>query len=192
VTVQAADAPKRPRARRSVLLVATATLLGFLAVEAAVVLVLPGQEYAAAAGLNEGAAARAGHVGGLLPVGIVRGRQHGKAVRDLRPAVILLVQYPCECAGRVKHVAAQADGEKVRVYLVGFHGRTQVDRLAEASGRNVVPLVDDANALSRAYDTGSDATLLLVRRDGVVTQIVDDLPAQIDLRKRLPALLESR
>jgi hypothetical protein len=55
-----------------------------------------------------------------------------------------------------------------------------------------VPLVDDANTLSRAYDTGSDATLLLVRRDGVVTQIVDDLPAQIDLRKRLPALLESR
>jgi hypothetical protein len=174
-----------------VLLVATATLLGFLAVQAADYLLLPGQEYAASARLDEPAAARVGQLGGLLPDGVLRGRQHDKAVRDLRPAVVLLVQYPCECAGRVQHVATQADGEKVRVYLVGFHGRTQVDRLAQAGGRNVVPLVDDANTLSRVYHTGSRATLLLVRRDGVVTEIVDDLPAKMDLRRRLPALLES-
>jgi hypothetical protein len=172
-----------------VLVVATVTLLGFLAVEAAASALLPGQEYAEPAPVMQSAAKFTGEAGGLLPTGALRGRSHGTRLRDLRPAVLLLVQFPCECAARVKHVAAQADGSKVRVYVVGFHGRTQVDRLADAAGRGVVPMVDVTNTLNRTYHPGPEGTLVLVRRDGVVTQIFDGVPDNIDLRPWLPWLL---
>jgi hypothetical protein len=172
-----------------VLLVATATLAGFLAVDAIGAVALPGQEYAGAAPLRASARERTGRVGGLLSPATLHGRSGSMQSRDLRPAVVMLVQYPCECLARLKHVAVQADGSKVRVYVVGFHGRAQVDRLAQGAGRGVVPLVDAQDRLHQAYHRGPDAILLLVRRDGVVTEIVDGVPANMDLASRLPALL---
>ncbi|MEP7055140.1 MAG: hypothetical protein ABI912_07810 [Actinomycetota bacterium] len=185
----AAELPSRPRARRTVVVVAVATLLGFLAIDSVATALLPGQEYARPAALNA-TARRTGQVGDLLPAGALRGRDHGTRINDLRPAVLMIVRFPCECAARLEHVVAQADGSKVRVYVVGYSGRTQVDRLADAAGRGVVPLVDVHNVLSGVYHPGEAAILVLVRRDGIVTEIVDGVPTNMDLASRLPRLLE--
>jgi hypothetical protein len=168
-----------------------ATLLGIAALDGLASAVLPGQEYAAPMPINQSprVARKTGTLGGLLPDGALRGRKHGTRLSDLRPAVLMLVQYPCECAARVEHVAAQADGSKVRVYVVGLHGREQVDRLADAAGRDVVPMVDVQDVLGRTYHPGPEAMLLLVRRDGVVTGIVDGVSPEMDLASRLPGLL---
>lgn len=181
----------RPMARRVVIVVAAATLLGFLAIDSVASVVLPGQQYAAPMPINQSprAARKTGTLGGLLPDGALRGRTHGTRLSELRPAVLVLVQFPCECATLVTHVAAQADGSKVRVYVVGFHGREQVDRLADAAGLGVVPMVDVQSRLERAYHPGPGGMLLLVRGDGVVTEIVDGVPPNIELASRLPSLL---
>lgn len=170
-------------------LVAAATLAGFLAFDAIGTLVLPGQEYAAAARLHVAADGRSGTVGGLLPVAELHGRARSRSARELRPAVVMLVRYPCECFRQLVHVAAQASGSKVRVYVVGFNGRAQVDRLADSAGRGVVPLVDPLRTLDAVYHPGPRAMLLLVRRDGVVQEIVDGVPPNMELATRLPALL---
>lgn len=180
-----------PRVRRTVLMVAAATLAGFLAVVAISEVVLPGPPYAAAAPLASVPGSQPPNaVGALLPAATLSGVDDDYEARDLRPAIILLVQFPCDCSGKVRQVATQADGRKVPVYLVGFRGRPQVDRLAKEIGFGVVPLVDELGVLDAAYSPTADATLLLVRRDGVVTRIVGGVYDEIELGPSLPSLLE--
>lgn len=171
------------------LVVAAATLAGFLAVETIGLAVEEGQEYAAAAPLRPAAVSRSGRIEGLLPPATLHGRSKTTQSRDLRPGAVLLVPYPCECLQRLRHVVAQADGSRVRVYIVGYNGREQVDRLAAAAGRGVVPLLDPRRRLQQAYRPGPQAVLLLVRRDGVVTRIFDGVSPELDLAPLLPALL---
>jgi len=149
-----------------------------------------GQQYAAAAPLSDQATAADGRIGGLLPDVTLRGRTGDRNSRELRPAVVMLVQNACDCLRRLRRVATEAHGSKSRVYVVGISGREQVDKLASFVGYGVVPLVDEHRALDRNYQPGADAMLLLVRRDGVVVEAANGVAPDIDLASRLPALLK--
>lgn len=176
-------------ARKIVIVVTAATLSGMLAIAALGEVVLPEQVYAAGAPLAAAPSSNA-QVGGLLPIALLQGARRDHYARDLRPAALLLVQYPCDCTRKLRQVATQADGQRVKVYVVGFNGRPQIDRLAQEIGFDVVPLLDEARILERTYRPSVDGTLLLVRRDGVVSRILDDFHHQTHVSAELPALLE--
>lgn len=179
----------RPAVRSSVLLVAASTLAGFFAVSLAGSAVMPGEEYADKAALRPVADGPSGRVGTLLPDVDLSAKTHTVAATELRPAVLLLVSPGCDCIDRARHVAAQADGSGVRVYLVGAGSRGPIDRLAGRTGRGVTPLLDTDGRLRRALTVAGEAMLVLVRPDGVIAAIVDDVPADIDLGNRLRSLL---
>lgn len=180
----------RPRPRRTVVAVAAATLGGFLVIDVVGAAVFPGEEYAAPAAIRPVPARRTGQVGGLVPRAELEGRSGQRNARDLRPAVLMLVPYPCDCLARLQHVVGQTDGSKVRLYLVGFTGRPQVDDLTQTTQGGAVPMVDRAGVLQRVYQPGPTGKLVLVRRDGVVTDIVDGVTTETDVRSRLGELLE--
>jgi hypothetical protein len=118
-----------------------------------------------------------GSVGGLLPDVQVVGRNGARAARDLRPAVLALVPGACECVGRVDSAFRQAREYLVRFTLVaGPSARTEVRRLALEAGNGTIGVLHDpAGALERAYEADG-LTLIFVRADGIVADVVRDLP----------------
>ncbi|MDQ1708978.1 MAG: hypothetical protein QOG49_363 [Frankiaceae bacterium] len=181
----------RPRVRRVVRIVAAATLIGYLAVDVAGRAIFPGEDYASAQPLRLSAIARPDGVGGLVEDAQVQRGSRMISTRELRPAILALVPRRCDCADRLRDAASDADGRGVPMYVVGSNGLRQANGLAAAAGKDVVPIVDRSGVLENRYHPGLYAMLLLVRRDGVVTEIVDGVPLDIDLGKRLPALLKT-
>jgi hypothetical protein len=118
-----------------------------------------------------------GQIGGLLPEDAVL--QDGStpiSARSLRPSVIALVPDSCdECEELLATVAEQARSFGVSTVAVG--GADQADQLAtlsEAVGPMQMPtLTDPSNTLRATYGL-TGITLLLVRNDGVVVDVVRD------------------
>jgi hypothetical protein len=116
-----------------------------------------------------------GQIGGLLPEDAVL--QDGLTpitARSVRPAVIVLVPDQCdECEQLLDTVSRQAGSFGVSTVAVG--GTDQADQLATLSETvgplRVSTLTDPTNTLRATYGlTGT--TLLLVRDDGVVVDVV--------------------
>ncbi len=121
--------------------------------------------------------AEPGQIGGLLPGDAVL--QNGSAAitaRSLRPAVIAVVPADCdECATLLSTVAPQVGSFGFPLVAVG--APEQIDQLAALAetvgGTRLATLTDPQGALRTAFG-GTGVTLLLVRDDGVVVQVVRD------------------
>jgi hypothetical protein len=119
----------------------------------------------------------AGQVGGLLPADAVL--QNGSAsiaARSLRPAVIAVIPAECdECAELLSTLAPQVGSFGFPLIAVGAPAQT--DQLAaltdDVGGTRLTSLTDPQGALRTAFG-GTGVTLLLVRDDGVVVQVVRD------------------
>jgi hypothetical protein len=118
-----------------------------------------------------------GQIGGLLPEEAVL--QDGAtpiAALSLRPAVIALVPEPCdECQDLLTTVVEQAGSFGVPTVVVGRSDQAaQLAALSEAAGpMQLRALTDPANTLRASYGL-TGITLLLVRDDGVVVDVVRD------------------
>jgi hypothetical protein len=132
----------------------------------------------------------AGSVGGLLPDATLRGRVTPQQARALRPGIVMLVAPECRCVTAVRQVVAEAARYGLVTYLVeSGESLRQVEVLAAQAGGDVGPFADPAGALARAYGLSSDAALVLVRADGVVTQVVGAVGPSLRLGTALRALL---
>jgi hypothetical protein len=116
---------------------------------------------------------RPGHAGGLLPRATVAVNGRDTDVRKLRPAVLALPAAGCRCVSALREVSRRAWNEfHLRPYLVT--PGLEAQRLARAVNDGVSePVVDGARSLSTVYGARG-LTLLFVRDDGVVTQVVRD------------------
>ncbi|MEO6713237.1 MAG: hypothetical protein ABIM89_07390 [Mycobacteriales bacterium] len=180
----------RPPVRRAVQVIAAATLGGWLLVDVLGPGVFAGERFAPPGRFLVQPGWESGGVGGALPDTVLTRGSRSIPARDLRPAVLMLAKPGCNCVRAMRHVVAQSDGSGVRVYVIGVSGR-EVHRIAAEARGDVVALVDETAAVYGHYASGSDATLLLVRRDGIVVGIIDQVDRDLPLRSQLPALLDS-
>ncbi|MEO8556457.1 MAG: hypothetical protein ABI474_07275 [Actinomycetota bacterium] len=117
-----------------------------------------------------------GQVGGLLPDAALQDGGATIPARALRPAVIVVVPPACdECAELLTTLAPQVASFGYSMVAVGAPGQEQqLTALAETVGTTrLATLVDQQGTLRAAYGlTGS--TIVLVRNDGVVVDVVRD------------------
>jgi hypothetical protein len=132
----------------------------------------------------------AGRVGGLLPDVLLTGRAQPDHARDLRPGVVMLVGPSCDCLTSVRQVVAATAREGLVLYLVEAGASLdQVLSLATRAGGRVGPYADPGGALARAYGLRTAAALVLVRDDGVVTQVVEAVGPSLRLTEPLRHLV---
>lgn len=142
----------------------------------------------APAALAEAPTASPGDVGGLLPDVELAVDGDPRAARTLRPAVIALVPRDCGCGQAADELYRQARALSLRVYFVASGRPASELRDLGGSGRGLAVLVQDrTGALASAYDA-SGLTAVLVRRDGVVTDVVRDPEPGMRLEPKLAPL----
>ncbi len=132
-----------------------------------------------------------GVTGGLLPTMRLPdedGRQ--VAIRDVRPAVLLLMPAGCDCDALAADVARVGTGARVAVELVG-PDEPPARPTGIPQGR-VLTLSDPGDALSAAItpQPGTEPTAVLVRADGIIIAVVRGLDTVDVIRAdlaRLPA-----
>lgn len=131
-----------------------------------------------------------GTVGGLLPDVSLANRNGVTQARGLRPAIVLLVGDGCDCLEVVRQVVAEAAPLRIPTYVV-VEGSAAgaAESLAARSGGEAGGFADPGGALARAYGVRANATLVLVRRDGVVNQVVPAVAPTLRLRPALRALV---
>ncbi|HVQ18648.1 MAG TPA: hypothetical protein VMT27_06385 [Actinomycetes bacterium] len=119
-----------------------------------------------------------GQVGGLLPVATLVGTGAAVATRSLRPAVIALVPNACtSCLATLQEVRRQTSEFGLRLTLVGASEQAaQLGDLRAGLGTTRVDaLTDPQQVLATTFASGlAPLTLLLVRDDGVVVDVVTD------------------
>jgi hypothetical protein len=138
--------------------------------------------------LRSAPSALVGHPGGLLPDVLLTRPAGAVSARDLRPAVLLLVAPGCDCTDKARHVVSQTAGHRVQLYLVG--ARAQVIALASVAGGEVVPVADDGGALASAYLGDASAAVVLVRDDGVVSEIIAGVASSLRLDSAIRRMLD--
>lgn len=127
-----------------------------------------------------------GRSGGLLPDSVVDVAGTARPLRALRPAVLVLADPGCDCAGDLDRAAQQSASYGVRMYAVG-RSMEEALQLADASGHNVSTVVDAGGSLTRAFAV-RDLTLVLVHSDGVVDDVLRGEDASAELARGLPGL----
>lgn len=114
-----------------------------------------------------------GLAGGLVPDVALRGLTGTTSARQLRPAVLAVMQAGCGCAAALARLADEAAGYGLTVYLVG--GQAQQAELTALAARvnrgDVSVLVEQGSALS-AF-SGGGLTAVGVHADGVIEAIAD-------------------
>jgi hypothetical protein len=127
--------------------------------------------------------------GSLLPDAILITRFGERSARDARPAVLALVPDDCGCDAALSAVFTQASEFRLRMWLVGETASLVVTRrLAARVGNGTAEAAEDvAGTLRPAYDAHG-LTLLLVHADGVVRQVLRDVPEQPRLEGQLALL----
>ena len=135
-------------------------------------------------------AATPGAVGGLLPDVSLRGRYGVTPARQLRPAVVMLARPGCDCVEIVRQVVEDATPAGVVTYVVVAGPATgDAERIAAQAGGDAGAFTDPDGALAAVYRLRTDAALVLVRRDGVVTQVVAGVAPSLQLGSALRALV---
>lgn len=138
--------------------------------------VFPGVDSVAGSVTLASPASPPGTVGGLLVSTDLQGLGPVPSL-TLRPTVLVLVPSSCaDCAATLVQLQHVADTAGVRLTLVGSPGQEQqlgaLSDVAAGSERSV--LLDTDGALMSAYgveEAPGDLTVVLVRDDGVVTQV---------------------
>lgn len=116
-----------------------------------------------------------GQIGGLLPDdAILQDGATAISAQSVRPSVIALVPAECdECAELLSTVARQAGSFGVSTVAVGAPDQSdQLATLRDAVGPTQLSTLTDAASTLRATYGLTGVTLLLVRDDGVVVDVV--------------------
>ena len=141
--------------------------------------------------------AQIGQVGGLLPnVSLAPGGTAQKdglaSVRDVRPAVVVLLPTTCPCRSVMAEALGVAQSHGVPVYVVATSGRgavgAQLRDLAapDPAITSGVALVDPEGVLAAVYPTTASApTAIVVDETGVVRAIIRGLASPDPLRAAL-------
>jgi hypothetical protein len=133
-----------------------------------------------------------GEIGGLLPAdAVLQNGESGISAQSLRPAVIALVPSACpSCADLMASLAPQVGSFGVPLVAVGGADQTaQLDQLTDAVGTSrLVTLIDTQQTLRRVYGQAG-TTLLLVRADGVVVNVLRGATPGIHLESALVDLV---
>ena len=131
-----------------------------------------------------------GQIGGLLPVALLTDVGTSVASRSLRPAVIALLPKGCsDCPELVREVRRQAAEFGLPVTLVGGPDETaQLSDVEQSLGAfRLDVLTDPAGTFATTYGAALP-TLVMVRADGTVVDIVKDPPADLRLEATLIGL----
>ncbi|GAA2721165.1 hypothetical protein [Actinocorallia aurantiaca] len=135
--------------------------------------------------------AAVGAVGGRLPDAQVVVNAAPRTAESLRPAVFTIMPPGCACEDRLRELARQAAGQSLHFYLLADRRtsgqsvpnahqelRPVVNRITET----VTGIVDDpGNALASSY-RARGLTVVVVRSDGLVSQVIHDLGPVVDPR----------
>lgn len=133
--------------------------------------------------------AEIGAVGGRLPNARVVVNATERSVESLRPAVLVIMPSGCACEPRLRELARQAAGQSLHFYLL-IDRRTS-GQSVEAAHQELRPVANDVtetvtgivddpgNALASAY-RAQGLTAVVVRGDGLVSQVFRDLGETID------------
>ncbi len=120
-----------------------------------------------------------GTPGGLLPnVLLSTGEGTSFNVRDLRPALIVVVPVDCACDTTLASLSREAVINSVPVDLVGDNTQAvQIERLAgQMRPSNVRAFVDDTGDFVAAY-APRGLTIVPVHADGVTERVIRNYPA---------------
>lgn len=137
------------------------------------------------------AAPAPGQLGGLLPDATLEDDGRPLAARSLRPAVLALVPPDCpECPDLLTGIAPAVGSFGVSLVAVGTQDqRAQLDGLASTVGSTRLSTVTDpADRLRGTYGL-TGITLVLVRDDGVVVDVVRNPPPDVHLEPALNELV---
>ena len=184
---------ERQRQRRLGVITAAVLLCAVVAVAISGVMgafVLPAPPAPAPAVPLADATAEAGQVGGLLPAATLAEGTTPIAARAIRPAVIALIPSPCsQCVKLLQEVRRQATEYGLRLTIVGTADQVgQLGEIDRALGTiQLDVLIDSKRLLSRTYGSAVP-TLLLVRDDGIVADIVRDPSDNLRLESALVGL----
>lgn len=161
---------------------------------AALMLGQPGAQPAPmAAPLAADPAGTVGAAGGLLPDTTVMTAERSVSIRELRPALVVLVPIGCACTDALSDLAAQAD--EVRIPLVAVAPQLQDAEIAALPGQlhrgRVQPVFDTDGELAATY--GAEAlTVLGVAVDGTVRFVLKENAPELErLELALHGLLTS-
>jgi hypothetical protein len=130
-----------------------------------------------------------GSAGGVLPDLTLAGARGPVHLRALRPAVLAVVPAGCECPDALEHSFREASEYGVGMSVLGESAQArQLSAVAGGIGNGTVQaLTGDLRAVTRAYrPTG--LTLLLVRADGVVTDVLRDVGPDLHAELALAGL----
>jgi hypothetical protein len=152
---------------------------------------------AAKAPVAERPTAEPGQIGGVLPDGQVTVPGHRKRLIDLRPAVIVIVPPACRCESTVDELSRQTERYRIGLYLVADRrhlknstgeSAKEMRKLAGAA-RHTVAIVaqDDKAVLATTYEA-TGLTAVLVHTDGVVADVLRNLPPGRNLDDQLKRL----
>lgn len=127
--------------------------------------------------------AAVGEVGGLLPASQAAVNGSPRVLRDIRPALLVLVPGACgDCADTVAAAAGQARAEGVRPFVTGIPAQSAtLTWLATAVAAPV--LTTEPGAFDDFAPAG--VTLIAVGADGEVSQVVRDATADTDVSASL-------
>jgi hypothetical protein len=121
-----------------------------------------------------------GQIGGPLPAAVIvlGGRPaQVRAITAARPSVLALIPVDCTCVPALRELRLQAARARVALYLVGTGGdQKHVARLAAQAGQTPALVGEDLhNVLASAFNQ-LGLTAILVRRGGVVYEVVPGIP----------------
>jgi len=109
------------------------------------------------------------------------------SLREVRPAVVVLLPAACDCGRQLHTYGAAAFRHHLKFVVVGG------ELPAELTDREAVRAADPSGRLARVYGVGRDPVLLLVRGDGVVNRMLlaEAEPAASALDSELAVLVTS-
>lgn len=131
--------------------------------------------------------ARPGAADALLPdMALTAGRTHAIRLRNVRPAVLVVVPAGCACDPLVSDVIDSTSASRLKVLLIGPGGDPA---LPAAVPRSRVSAATDAGGrLAATYDSGLLPLVLFVRSDGTVSRVMHDARPGAELHQEVAAL----
>lgn len=132
-----------------------------------------------------------GQIGGLLPEATLEKADAPASSRSLRPAVLALVPPDCpECPALLSSIAPSVGSFGVSLVAVGGPDQSaQLADLREAVGTARLSAVSDPGEVLRGAYGLTGVTLLLVRDDGVVVDVVRHPTTDVHLESALVELV---
>jgi hypothetical protein len=119
--------------------------------------------------------AAVGTVGGLVPNETLGGQTGTTTARALRPALLAVAQKACACTAALSHLADEAAGSGLTIYLIGDQSqKSELATLAADTDPALVQvMIDQGSALTSAFSRGF-LTVVGVHADGVIEVVVDN------------------